>query len=130
MLANLETKGKSYTSGRELCTKDGFVVIRNSELLAGTMDKSTMGSGTKANIFYVLLRDFGEVRRHAQDFFSKYLIIFICSQDAACVAMWRLSRVASWYLMNRGFSIGIGDVTPTASLVKQKTSLVELGYDR
>ena len=61
VLANLETKGKSYTSGRELCTKDGFVVIRNSELLAGTMDKSTMGSGTKANIFYVLLRDFGEV---------------------------------------------------------------------
>ena len=22
-------------------------------------------------------------------------------QDTACVAMWRLSRVASWYLMNR-----------------------------
>ena len=46
------------------------------------------------------------------------------------MAMWRLARVASWFLMNRGFSIGIGDVTPTASLVKQKTSLVESGYDR
>merc|ERR1719228_1815985 len=97
--ANLETKGKSYTKDREFCINDSYVVIRNSQLLAGSMDKSTMGSGTKSNVFYILLRDFGE--------------------DAACLAMWRLARVASWYLMNRGFSIGIGDVTPTASLVKQ-----------
>ena len=109
VLANLETKGKSYTSNREFCVKDSYVIIRNSQLLCGTMDKSTMGSGTKANIFYVLLRDFGE--------------------DIACAAMWRLARVASWYLMNRGFSIGIGDVTPTQSLVKQKTALVESGYE-
>ena len=61
MEANLEAKGKSYTKDRELCINDSYVVIRNSELLAGSMDKSTMGSGTKANIFYVLLRDFGEV---------------------------------------------------------------------
>ena len=109
VLANLETKGKSYTSNREFCVKDSYVIIRNSQLLCGTMDKSTMGSGTKANIFYVLLRDFGE--------------------DIACAAMWRLARVASWFLMNRGFSIGIGDVTPTRSLVKQKTALVESGYE-
>ena len=109
VMANLETKGKSYTSNREFCVKDSYVIIRNSQLLCGTMDKSTMGSGTKANIFYVLLRDFGE--------------------DIACAAMWRLARVASWYLMNRGFSIGIGDVTPTRSLVKQKTALVESGYE-
>ena len=44
--------------------------------------------------------------------------------------MWRLGRVASWFLMNRGFSIGIGDVTPTASLEKQKRGLVESGYER
>ena len=109
VLANLETKGKSYTSNREFCVKDSYVIIRNSQLLCGTMDKSTMGSGTKANIFYILLRDFGE--------------------DIACAAMWRLARVASWFLMNRGFSIGIGDVTPTRSLVKQKTALVESGYE-
>jgi RNA polymerase Rpb1, domain 3. len=56
------------------------------------MDKSTLGSGGKANVFYILLRDFGE--------------------DVAVTAMWRLSRMTSFYLMNRGFSIGIGDVTP------------------
>ena len=81
VLANLETKGKSYTKDKEFCVNDSYVVIRNSELLAGSMDKSTMGSGSKANVFYVLLRDFGE--------------------KAACVAMWRLARVASWFLMNR-----------------------------
>ena len=110
VLANLETKGKSYTQGRELCLKDSYVVIRNSELLAGTLDKSTLGSGSKANVFYVLLREFG--------------------QDVACLAMWRLARVASWFLMNRGFSIGIGDVTPSLELMEKKVQLVNDGYSR
>ena len=43
--------------------------------------------------------------------------------------MWRLSRVASWFLMNRGFSIGIGDVTPSADLMATKRALVQHGYD-
>ncbi len=108
VLANLETKGKSYTTKRELCVNDSYIVIRNSELLAGVLDKSILGSGSKANIFYVLLRDYGE--------------------DEACLAMWRLSRVASWFLMNRGFSIGIGDVTASDQLMSEKRNLVEDGY--
>ena len=94
----------------EFCINDAYVIIYNSELLAGAMDKATMGSGSKSNIFYVLLRDYG--------------------QEAACTAMWRLARVASWFLMNRGFSIGIGDVTPSPSLLKLKQELVEFGYDK
>ena len=109
VLANLETKGKSYTKGREFCANDSYVVVRNSQLLSGSMDKSTLGSGSKSNIFYVLLKDFG--------------------QDTAATAMWRLARVASWFLMNRGFSIGIGDVTPSADLIATKQSLVQHGYD-
>ena len=108
VLANLETKGKSYTQGREFCCNESYVVIRNSELLAGTMDKGTLGSGSKANIFYVLLRDYG--------------------QREACLAMWRLARVTSWFLMNRGFSIGIGDVTASNDLVRKKKELVDEGY--
>ncbi len=46
------------------------------------------------------------------------------------MAMWRLSRVASWYLMNRGFSIGIGDVTPSQDLIGKKLELVQSGYDQ
>ena len=108
--ANLVTKGKSYTSNFEFCINDSFVIIRNSELLAGSMDKGTLGSGSKNNIFYILLRDYG--------------------QDISCTAMWRLSRIASWYLMNRGFSIGLGDVTPSKSLLKMKSDLVQNGYDK
>ena len=110
VLANLVTKGKSYTSGEEFCINDSWIIIRNSELLAGSMDKSTLGSGSKNNIFYILLRDYG--------------------QDTSCTAMWRISRIASWYLMNRGFSIGIGDVTPSKNLLSTKGDLVRFGYDK
>jgi DNA-directed RNA polymerase III subunit RPC1 len=105
---NLRTKGKSYTSNEDLCHNDSFLVIRNSELLAGSLDKSTIGSGSKSNIFYVLLRDYGE--------------------DYAIRAMWKLARVASYYMMNRGFSIGIGDVTPSAGLLRAKQDLLDTGY--
>ena len=62
------------------------------------------------NDSYILLRDFGE--------------------KAACKTMWRLARVASWFLMNRGFSICIGDVTPSSSLLKQKKGLVDSVYEK
>lgn len=108
--ANLRTKGRAYTSNEEMCINDSFVNIRNSELVAGSMDKSTLGSGAKNNIFYVLLRDFGE--------------------DYATLGMWRLSRLASAYLMNRGFSIGIGDVTPGSGLLRAKMQLLNAGYSK
>lgn len=108
VLANLRTKGKAYTSGEEMCIRDSFVLIRNSELLSGTMDKSTLGSGSKSNIFYILFRDYGE--QYAAD------------------AMWRLGRLTSYFMANRGFSIGIGDVTPGAGLLKAKKDLLQAGY--
>jgi DNA-directed RNA polymerase III subunit RPC1 len=108
--ANLKTKGRAYTSNEELCINDSYVIIRNSELIAGSMDKSTLGSGSKQNIFYILLRDWGE--------------------DIAAIVMWRLARLASFFLMNRGFSIGIGDVTPGHSLLKAKQELVNNGYGK
>lgn len=55
-------------------------------MICGVLDKTLLGSGSKTNIFYILLRDFGE--------------------DAAVDAMWRLGRMAPVFLSNRGFSIG------------------------
>lgn len=78
--ANLEAKGKAYTKNRELCVKDSYVIIRNSILIAGTMDKGHLGSGAKgSNIFYVILRDFG--------------------QEYAIKSMWRLGKILAiyWY---------------------------------
>ncbi|CAG9841200.1 unnamed protein product [Diabrotica balteata] len=107
--ANLEAKGKAYTKNREMCVKDSYVLIRNSELIAGTLDKGHLGNGGKGgNIFYVILRDFGK--------------------EFAIRSMWRLARLASNYLMNAGFSIGIGDVTPGENLIRRKNKLLSEGY--
>lgn len=61
------------------------VVIRNSELMCGSMDKNTLGSGTKNSVFYVILRDFGE--------------------DYACKSMWRLARVSIFYFFALVFEL-------------------------
>eukprot|EP00794_Sanderia_malayensis_P012251 gene12251-13513_t len=107
---NLRAKGKSYSDNEELCINDSYIVVHNSELLAGALDKSVIGSGSKSSIFYVLLRDYGE--------------------QAAADAMWRLARLAPNFLMNRGFSIGIGDVTPGKGLLDAKQRLLTEGYDK
>jgi DNA-directed RNA polymerase III subunit RPC1 len=83
------------------------IYIHNSDLVAGVLDKSVIGSGSKTNIFYVLLRDFG------------------C--QVAADTMWRMTRIASYFLMNRGFSIGIGDVTPSVGLLRAKQKLLDDG---
>lgn len=85
-----------------------MVIIRNSELLAGTLDKSTLGSGSKNNIYLIVLR---------KD-----------SSQAAIDAMWRLCRLVPFFLSNRGFSMGISDVYPSAQLTAQKNELVKTGY--
>lgn len=109
--ANLRTKGKQYSgTGEDLCVNDSYVVIYNSNLLAGAMDKATLGSGSKNNIFYILLRDYG--------------------QQAAADAMWRLARICPVFLSNRGFSIGIGDVTPGEGLLAAKQQLLSDGYKK
>ncbi|XP_067828587.1 DNA-directed RNA polymerase III subunit RPC1 isoform X1 [Heptranchias perlo] len=109
--ANLRTKGKQYCGkGEDLCHNDSFVVIQNSELMSGSLDKGTLGSGSKNNIFYILLRDWGQM--------------------AAADAMSRLARLAPVYLSNRGFSIGIGDVTPGQGLLKAKQELLDAGYQK
>uniref|UniRef100_A0A2K6LF12 DNA-directed RNA polymerase subunit n=1 Tax=Rhinopithecus bieti TaxID=61621 RepID=A0A2K6LF12_RHIBE len=109
--ANLRTKGKQYSGkGEDLCANDSYVTIQNSELMSGSMDKGTLGSGSKNNIFYILLRDWG--------------------QNEAADAMSRLARLAPVYLSNRGFSIGIGDVTPGQGLLKAKYELLNAGYKK
>ncbi|XP_022912626.2 DNA-directed RNA polymerase III subunit RPC1 [Onthophagus taurus] len=109
--ANLEVKGNAYTRNQELCVNDSYIIIRNSQLIAGRLDKKHLGSGGKAgNIFYIILRDFG--------------------QEFAIRSMWRLAKMASYLLMNTGFSIGIGDVTPSAILLNRKYGLLKDGYSK
>lgn len=113
----LEARGKQNEKptfcnikSKEFCPNDSWVIIQNSELIAGHMDKNTLGGGSKNNIFYILLVDY--------------------SQTQAAEAMWRMAKVCPAYLSNRGFSIGIGDVTPTNNLLSNKTSILNDGYSK
>lgn len=107
-LVNIRARGKQYTEDEELCRNDSYLVVHNSELLAGALDKSMIGTGSKTNIFYFFLRDY--------------------SSHSAVSRMTRMARLIPYYLSNRGFSIGIGDVWPAESLIKEKKQLVEQGY--
>lgn len=112
VLVNLDAACRQYrvTPGqpRDLNHNDSWLCIRNSEIMCGVMDKSTIGSGKKDSVFYVILRDYGP--------------------DAAVAAMNRLARLSARWLTNQGFSIGIGDVYPGEKLTKLKSLLVEKAY--
>ncbi|CAG8976312.1 hypothetical protein HYALB_00005718 [Hymenoscyphus albidus] len=109
---NLDAKCRDYTFKEgecpDLCENDGWLVVRNSEVMCGRMDKTTVGSGKKDSIFYIILRDFGP--------------------DEAVTAMNRLAKIAARYLTNQGFSIGINDVYPSAALTAEKQKLVDVAY--
>ncbi|KAH8820997.1 hypothetical protein F5884DRAFT_840392 [Xylogone sp. PMI_703] len=111
---NMDAKCRDYKARPGQCPdmdpNDGWLVIRNSEVMCGRMDKTTVGSGKKDSIFYIILRDFGP--------------------DAAVVAMNRLAKVSARYLTNQGFSIGISDVYPSQKLTDKKQALVYKAYQQ
>ncbi|KAI9670511.1 MAG: hypothetical protein M1817_004378 [Caeruleum heppii] len=112
VLVNLDAACREYKvvkdQPKDLDANDGWLVIRNSEIMCGVMDKSTIGSGKKDSVFYIILRDFGP--------------------DAAVLAMNRLAKLAARWLTNEGFSIGISDVYPGQNLVDLKQKLVKKAY--
>ncbi|KAJ1897533.1 DNA-directed RNA polymerase III subunit C1 (rpo31), partial [Kickxella alabastrina] len=107
---NLEAKTKSFkkTAIPDLCPKDGYLIIRNSEIMCGTLDKSVVGDGKKESIFYIALRDFG-------------------TDDAASL-MNRLAKLSARWSCNQGFSIGLSDVTPGKKLRQRKDDLIKEAY--
>ena len=114
VLVNLEAKCR--TPGKvpqgylpDMMDNDGYLVIRNSEIMCGNLDKATIGDGKKNSVFGVILRDYGA--------------------EEASAAMNRLARLAARWLANFGFSLGINDVIPGPLLQKNKEKLVEDAYD-
>ncbi|KAF1809777.1 DNA-directed RNA polymerase III largest subunit [Eremomyces bilateralis CBS 781.70] len=112
ILINLDAAGKQYkpTPGQapDLNIDDSYLVIRNSEVMCGVMDKSTVGEGKKDSLFYVLLRDYGP--------------------DYAVQAMNGVAKLSARWLTNQGFSIGISDVYPSQDLEVRKRALIERAY--
>jgi DNA-directed RNA polymerase III subunit RPC1 len=115
VLVNLDAKNKVYRKKNDgqipdMDIDDSFLVVRNSEVMCGRMDKSTVGGGKKNSVFYVILRDFGP--------------------DHAAEAMNRLAKLCARALTLRGFSIGVKDVWPSGSLTEHKAHLVEDAYSK
>jgi len=56
-----EAKAENYcmTPAPDLSPNDGWLVVVNSEIMCGVMDKATVGSGKKKSIFGVIMRDYG-----------------------------------------------------------------------
>jgi DNA-directed RNA polymerase III subunit RPC1 len=114
VLVNLDAAGKQFkrpTDPKDPGDNDmddTHLVIRNSEVMCGPMDKATVGDGKKDSVFYVIMRDFGP--------------------NHAVQAMNRLSKLSARWLTNNGFSLGINDVTPGDELNRRKQDLVEQAY--
>lgn len=115
VLVNLDAKCKFYSPpakglAPDMNEDDAYLVIRNSEVMCGYMDKATVGDGKKDSVFYVLMRDYGP--------------------EYAVAAMNRLAKLSSRWLTNRGFSIGIGDVYPSKLLTEKKIELIKAAEDQ
>lgn len=67
--------------------------------MCGALGKKTLGGESKSGLFYVLIRDFG------------------AAEATRC--MTRLSKFCARFIGERGFSIGIEDVTPSSRLLIQ-----------
>ncbi|KAJ2768583.1 DNA-directed RNA polymerase III subunit C1 (rpo31), partial [Coemansia nantahalensis] len=109
-LINLETGTNSYRGWRvpDLCPNDGYMIIRNSELLCGCLDKAVVGDGKKKSIFCAALRDYSTVE--------------------AAAFMNRLAKLSARWSCNQGFSIGLSDVMPGAKLCERKEDLIVEAY--
>lgn len=115
VVINLDAKNKTFIPPKpgfpnEMSPNDGFVIIRGSQVLSGVMDKSTLGDGKKHSVFYTILRDYGP--------------------NESAAAMNRMAKLCARFLGNRGFSIGINDVTPGAQLKSKKEEMVEYAYSK
>eukprot|EP00055_Hartaetosiga_balthica_P015474 m.91554 g.91554 ORF g.91554 m.91554 type:complete len:1420 (-) comp8874_c0_seq2:1254-5513(-) len=105
-----ERYGSNPTQGeKSMCPMDGWVIIKCSQLICGFLDKALV-SASKDGIFYSLLSHYGAT--------------------SAAESMKRLSKLTTRYLMERGFSIGIEDVTPDIELRRRKKALVADGYGK
>lgn len=101
--------------------------------MCGSMDKGTLGSGSKNNIFYILLRDWGQLEAaNAMSRLARLAPVYLCRcfyfSDYNPPSLDMVVTLEPMISANRGFSIGIGDVTPGQGLLKAKQDLLDGGY--
>ncbi len=103
------TKRPAGDTAPWMCARDGCLIIRDSQLLSGWLEKSVLGSsGQKNNLFHALLRD--------------------VDAAAAALCMTRLARLCARTIGEFGFTFGIEDVTASPALLAEKAALIKSGY--
>ena len=116
IIINLKTKSKSFSliDNKNIdpfkCPKDGFVIIKNSQLLTGIIDKETIGNGSKKGLIFALIKDCGNLEC------AKFLL--------------RISKFCSRWICDYGVSFGLGDVTPGKDLVEFKQIEIDKGFKK
>lgn len=97
VVVNLEIKERNYSGSNTVnCPKDGWVMIKDSELISGAPGKLTLGSGGKGGLFFILIKD--------------------NSKQTAARVMQRFSKLSSRWISNYGMTISAADVTPSLEL--------------
>ena len=113
IVINLKNKSKTYSRKYKIdeyrCPNDGYVLIKNSILLSGIIDKSTIGSGSKSGLIFALGKDFGS--------------------EEACKFLTRISKFSGRWICDYGLSLGLGDVIPREDLVKNKEKIIEKSFN-
>lgn len=112
VILNIYCKAKNfsrkYKTDEFRCPNDGFVVIKNSELLCGNIDKALIGGGNKNGVIFALIKDN-----------NKYI---------AAKVMTRISKFSARWIGDYGMSFGISDVIPRQDLLESKEKLVNQSY--
>lgn len=104
-----EVKNKEYEKDLHMDLNDGYVSFLDSEMISGVLEKSLIGGGGKS-LFAVLARD--------------------VSPQYAARCMARIAKLTTRFMMNRGFSIGITDVTPNEELERGKNEEIEKAFNK
>ncbi|CDS14109.1 Putative DNA-directed RNA polymerase [Lichtheimia ramosa] len=132
VLLNVEAKSKSFVKeeGRvpDLCPNDGWLVVQNSEIMCGLVDKAIVGDGNKNSVFYVILRDYGAVE--AAKCMNR--LAKLCARWLGMCGIHekKFEVLLTITTANQGFSIGISDVTPGKRLREIKDEEVTEAYKK
>ena len=111
IVINLKKKLKIFSNLYEVdkfrCPKEGYVLIRNSELLCGIINKDTLGKD-KDGLIFALIRD--------------------CGVTEAAKFLTRISKFSSRWICDYGL-LGIEDVTPSRDLIIQKKEEISKNFE-
>ncbi|KAG5468533.1 hypothetical protein CUR178_01365 [Leishmania enriettii] len=111
LLLNLEAKARFYSgAGGHDDPAEGYVAFLDSVFLSGRLDKKLLGGGAKDGLF---------ARLYA-----------LCGGEQTATCMSRIAQFTARHLQNYGFSLGLGDVSPTPSLNDKKAAVLAVSFDK